>query len=60
MPHNALAANEQMLIRKPVEQVFEAFVDPATTTKFWLTKSSGRQQQHERIRKWNSVRFQLA
>ncbi|WP_143306618.1 SRPBCC family protein [Chitinophaga vietnamensis] len=31
-----------MLIRKPVAQVFEAFVDPAVTTRFWFTKSSGR------------------
>jgi uncharacterized protein YndB with AHSA1/START domain len=32
----------QMLIRKPVREVFEAFVDPAITTKFWFTRSSGR------------------
>jgi uncharacterized protein YndB with AHSA1/START domain len=31
-----------MLIRKPVAEVFEAFVDPSVTTKFWFTKSSGR------------------
>ena len=31
-----------MLIRKPAAEVFEAFVDPAITTKFWFTKSSGR------------------
>jgi len=31
-----------MLIRKPVAQVFEAFVDPDITTKFWFTKGSGR------------------
>src|SRR3982750_382943 len=31
----------QMLIRKPVAQVFQAFVDPAITTHFWFTKSSG-------------------
>ena len=32
----------QMVIRRPVERVFEAFVDPAFTTRFWFTKSSGR------------------
>lgn len=32
----------QMLIRRPVAEVFEAFVDPAITSKFWFTKSSGR------------------
>lgn len=31
-----------MLIRRPVAQVFEAFVDPAITTRFWFTRSSGR------------------
>jgi uncharacterized protein YndB with AHSA1/START domain len=31
-----------MLIRKPVADVFEAFVNPAITAKFWFTKSSGR------------------
>jgi uncharacterized protein YndB with AHSA1/START domain len=31
-----------MLIRKRVEEVFEAFIDPDVTTKFWFTKSSGR------------------
>ena len=30
-----------MLIRKPVAEVFEAFVDPRVTTKFWFTKGSG-------------------
>jgi uncharacterized protein YndB with AHSA1/START domain len=31
-----------MLIRRPVADVFEAFINPAITTKFWFTKSSGR------------------
>jgi len=32
----------QMLIRKPVAQVFEAFIDPNITTNFWFTKGSGK------------------
>ena len=32
----------QMLIRKPISIVFQAFIDPAITTKFWFTKSSGQ------------------
>ncbi len=32
----------QMLIRKPVEEVFEAMVNPDITSEFWFTKSSGR------------------
>lgn len=35
-------AKAEMLIRKPVADVFEAFVDPAITSRFWFTKSSGR------------------
>jgi uncharacterized protein YndB with AHSA1/START domain len=31
-----------MLIRRPAAEVFEAFVNPDVTTKFWFTKSSGR------------------
>jgi uncharacterized protein YndB with AHSA1/START domain len=30
-----------MLVRKPVADVFEAFVNPHITTKFWFTRSSG-------------------
>lgn len=31
----------QMLIRKPVSQVFQAIIDPSITSNFWFTKSSG-------------------
>ena len=34
--------NTGMLIRKPVAEVFEAFVNPNVTTKFWFTKGSER------------------
>lgn len=30
-----------MLFRVPVDRVFDAFVDPEVTTKFWFTHSSG-------------------
>ena len=32
----------KMLIRKPVSQVFEAFIDPALTSNFWFTKGSDK------------------
>lgn len=35
------AAKTAMLIRRPVETVFEAFVNLEITTRFWFTKSSG-------------------
>jgi uncharacterized protein YndB with AHSA1/START domain len=38
---NLLVAETQMLIRKPVSLVFQAFIDPDITTNFWFTKSSG-------------------
>lgn len=34
-------AKAEMLIRKPVADVFTAFIDPAVTTRFWFTNSSG-------------------
>lgn len=40
----------EMLIRKPVADVFNAFVDPAITTKFWFTKSSGKLEAGKRAR----------
>jgi uncharacterized protein YndB with AHSA1/START domain len=36
------ASKTGMLIRKPVAEVFEAFINPELTTRFWFTKSSGR------------------
>ena len=35
-------ARAEMLIRKPIAEVFEAFINPQITTKFWFTGSSGR------------------
>jgi uncharacterized protein YndB with AHSA1/START domain len=32
----------QMLIRKPVAEVFNAFIDPEITKNFWFTKGSGK------------------
>jgi uncharacterized protein YndB with AHSA1/START domain len=34
-------ANTGMLIRRPVEEVFEAIVNPEITSKFWFSKGSG-------------------
>ncbi|HCN47876.1 MAG TPA: polyketide cyclase [Chryseobacterium sp.] len=39
----------QMLIRKPVEDVFEAFINPEVTTHFWFTKSTGRLEEGKTI-----------
>ena len=42
-------AKTGMLIRKPVADVFEAFINPDITTKFWFTKSSGRLQVGKQV-----------
>lgn len=36
------SSKAEMLIRRPVSEVFEAFVDPAVTTRFWFSHGSGR------------------
>ena len=41
MATKSQTAEAQMLIRKPAEEVFNAFIDPAVTTQFWFTKSTG-------------------
>lgn len=34
-------ARATMLIRRPAAEVYEAFVDPAVTTRFWFSRASG-------------------
>ncbi|HVG35132.1 MAG TPA: SRPBCC family protein [Pyrinomonadaceae bacterium] len=45
-----------MLIRRPVAEVFEAFIDPALTSKFWFTRGSGRLDAGRRVR-WDWEMF---
>jgi uncharacterized protein YndB with AHSA1/START domain len=37
-----IQAKAEMLVRRPVAEVFDAFIYPEFTTKFWFTKSSGK------------------
>lgn len=46
----------QMLIRKPVYEVFEAMVNPDITSKFWFTKSSGPVKPHTTL-EWEWGQF---
>ena len=48
--HKAPVAKAQMLIRKPVAEVFEALVNPEFTRRFWFSKSSGRLAPGKKIR----------
>jgi uncharacterized protein YndB with AHSA1/START domain len=48
-----------MLIRKPANEVFEAIVDPAITTKFWFTDSTGRLEPGAEVR-WTWSMYDLS
>ena len=37
MTHDAIVAKAEMLIRRPVAEVFAAFVEPERTSTFWFT-----------------------
>jgi uncharacterized protein YndB with AHSA1/START domain len=48
-------AKTGMLIRKPVEEVFEAIVNPEITSRFWFSNGSGRLDTGSRVRwDWES------
>jgi uncharacterized protein YndB with AHSA1/START domain len=49
MTANPVIVETQMLIRKPVAEVFQALIDPGITTKFWFTKSSGKLEEGKTI-----------
>ena len=49
-----------MLIRRPAAEVFEAFVDPDVTTKFWFTKGSGRLEVGRTVQwEWEMYGFSI-
>jgi uncharacterized protein YndB with AHSA1/START domain len=55
------SATAEMLIRRPVSEVFEAFVNPAITTEFWFTRSSGRLEPSSQVRwDWEMYDFSVA
>lgn len=49
--NTAPVAKAEMMIRRPISEVFAAFTDPAITTKFWFTKSSGKLEPGAQV-KW--------
>ena len=50
---------QEMLIRRPVGEVFEAFIDPEVTTKFWFTNGSGRLEAGKQI-KWEWKMYNIS
>lgn len=52
-------AKAEMLIRRPVSNVFAAFADPKITTRFWFTKSSGPLEAGKTVR-WEWEMYGMA
>jgi uncharacterized protein YndB with AHSA1/START domain len=53
-------AKAAMLIRKPVADVFEAFVNPDITSQFWFTKGSGRLEAGKQVQwDWEMYGFSI-
>ena len=42
-------AEAKMLIRKPAKEVFNAFIDPQVTKKFWFTKGSDKLEANKKV-----------
>ena len=52
-------AKAQMVIRRPVREVFDAFVHPEITTRIWFTHSSGRVEEGKHLR-WDWEMYDLS
>jgi uncharacterized protein YndB with AHSA1/START domain len=52
-------AKAELLIRKPVAEVYEAFINPVITTKFWFTRSSGNLEIGKRLQ-WEWEMFSVS
>ncbi|MDT4969531.1 MAG: hypothetical protein QOJ64_4268 [Acidobacteriota bacterium] len=49
-----------MLIRRPVADVFEAFINPEITTRFWFTKGSARLEVGKQVQwEWEMYGFSI-
>ncbi len=44
-----VVAKAEMLIRRPIAEVFEAFVDPAITARFWFSRGDARLEAGKRL-----------
>ena len=53
-------ASTAMLIRKPLAEVFEAFINPDITTKFWFSQGSGRLEAGKQVTwRWEMYGFSI-
>lgn len=56
----APVAKAEMLIRRPVAEVFDAFVDPAVTAKFWFSRGSARLEPGKQVEwHWDMYGFSV-
>ena len=51
-------ARTGMLIRKPAAEVFDAFVDPAVTKRFWFSRSTGHLEPGRTV-EWEWTQYGL-
>ncbi|MGE8644208.1 SRPBCC family protein [Acinetobacter vivianii] len=56
---NPVTIETQMMIRKPVSKVFEAFIDPQITSKFWFSSSTGKLEQGHTVT-WTWEKYQVS
>src|SRR4029453_18573297 len=60
MKDERIVAKAEMLIRSPVTNVFEAFVDPAITSKFWFSRGSAKLEAGKSVRwDWEMYGFSV-
>src|SRR5688572_5638313 len=53
-------ARAEMLIRRPIAEVFEAFVDPAITSRFWFSRGTGRLEPGATVQwRWEMYGFAM-
>jgi uncharacterized protein YndB with AHSA1/START domain len=58
--HDPPIAKAEMLIRRPVAEVFEAFVNPAITSRFWFSEGSGRLEAGSEVTwEWEMYNFSV-
>jgi uncharacterized protein YndB with AHSA1/START domain len=56
----AVASKTGMLIRRPATEVFNAFIDPDITRKFWFTRSTGRLEAGRQVHwEWEMYGFAI-
>ena len=56
---NPVTIETQMMIRQPVSSVFQAFIDPEITSKFWFSSSTAKLEQGHTVI-WTWEKYQVS